>query len=496
MQQVRSSEVGHGARRARTAHLFMSVGLVACAAMVVVGEPVRGWLLVALVTATAGTAVVAVRRRRSAGNPEWLLLVGTVLLVPAYTIWYPLTLRWDLRLGSPAITDWLFLGAYAAFVAALVRLVRERGHADRAVHLLDSLIISIGLGVLVWVGFISPYLQDDAMSWPARLVAVSYTVVDVLLFGAVARLLVEGEIASTGMRVLTAWIGAQLAADLIYSVTSLQGTFQFGNAAAVLYSVSFVMLGTALLDPSTMGAAPPSSRDRTLSPGRRILLVGSAALIAPAVLVVLGLRGETRDVPIVALLAAVLFALVLWRVWLLMVDVQQHRRIQARLTMSIDQERRQARENQELLASLRERQMLAERLFRIQRKISTRAPLQDVLDSITSGAAELLRDDVVGLRLVDEDQPGVMVMVSSVGVPARAADELHRLPLGVGVGGRALVEDRLCLEEDYGASDGAIGAFVEDGLHSAMAAPVHLEGAPIGSLVVASAQRGAAVLRG
>lgn len=75
----------------------------------------------------------------------------------------------------------------------------------------------------------------------------------------------------------------------------------------------------------------------------------------------------------------------------------------------------QAEENSRLLAVVQERQTLLERLFRIQRSISHRVPIQEVLDSITEGAAELLGDEVAALRLVDGDDPGFTQLVS-VGV--------------------------------------------------------------------------------
>ena len=153
-------------------------------------------------------------------------------------------------------------------------------------------------------------------------------------------------------------------------------------------------------------------------------------------------------------------------------------------------ERRQAEENAELVSSLRERRALLEKLARIQRKISTRAPLDEVLEAITNGAADLLGDEVVGLRLIDEREPDVMVMVASIGVAPELRDLLQRLPIGAGVGGRAITENRLCITERYQAFDGAIDAFSEDGLQAAMAAPVHLEGQPAGSLVVASHRPG------
>ncbi|MGK2930645.1 MAG: putative bifunctional diguanylate cyclase/phosphodiesterase, partial [Acidimicrobiales bacterium] len=190
--------------------------------------------------------------------------------------------------------------------------------------------------------------------------------------------------------------------------------------------------------------------------------------------------------PMVALLSAILFGLVLSRVWMLVVDIEEHRRIRRQLTQSVEMERRRTEENQVLLASLRERQMLSDRLSRIQRKISTRAPLQEVLDAITHGAAELVHEEVAALRFIDETDPSVMVMVSSTGVDPDVVEQVRRLPLGVGVGGRAIVENQLCIQDAYNQWDGAIGQFVSSGLQTAMAAPVHLGSEPIGSLVVAT----------
>ncbi|HLY83454.1 MAG TPA: EAL domain-containing protein, partial [Acidimicrobiales bacterium] len=58
------------------------------------------------------------------------------------------------------------------------------------------------------------------------------------------------------------------------------------------------------------------------------------------------------------------------------------------------------------------------------------------------------------------------------------------------VSGRAIVEDRLCIAENYQDANGTIGAFADDGVRAAMAAPIHLEGQIAGSLAVASRRHG------
>jgi diguanylate cyclase (GGDEF)-like protein len=145
-----------------------------------------------------------------------------------------------------------------------------------------------------------------------------------------------------------------------------------------------------------------------------------------------------------------------------------------------------ADENARLLAGLQERQSLLERLFKIQRSISHRAPTRGVLDAITEGAAELLGDEVVGLRLLDPDDPSRLVMVASVGVDRDTADVIRYSPVDEGIGGYAIQAGTLVLTHEYAHFENPLGVFVESGLQTAMAAPVFQDGKPTGSLVVAS----------
>ena len=151
---------------------------------------------------------------------------------------------------------------------------------------------------------------------------------------------------------------------------------------------------------------------------------------------------------------------------------------------------RRAEERSRLLASLRERQTLLERLSRIQRSISTRAPLDEVLEAIVDGARELLGDEVVGLRLLDPDDPDTLVLAATSGFDDDTLAVVRRSRVGRGVGGVAVREGRLVVTEDYEASLVALRGFAGQGLTAAMAAPVRDGDAVIGSLTVASQRPG------
>lgn len=142
------------------------------------------------------------------------------------------------------------------------------------------------------------------------------------------------------------------------------------------------------------------------------------------------------------------------------------------------------------VAGVAQRHALLERLSRIQRSISHGAPLQEILDAIVSGAAELFGDPVVALRLVDADDPRLQVLASAQGIDHRMLELSRHEPLGAGVGGRAIAENRLVVLEQYAQRPGGIPHFAQNGLQAAMAAPLRERGETIGSLVVASYAEG------
>jgi diguanylate cyclase (GGDEF)-like protein len=140
----------------------------------------------------------------------------------------------------------------------------------------------------------------------------------------------------------------------------------------------------------------------------------------------------------------------------------------------------QAAENLALAASLQHRQRLLEHLFDIQRAISRRRPLEQILDMITVAARDLLDGDMVVLWRRDPQDPDQARVASSVGLPAEA----WRLPpvrlSEAGAGGDAIRTDSLV------KARGAVLPPLPDRPCAYLAAPVHENGAVTGSLVVAS----------
>jgi len=127
-------------------------------------------------------------------------------------------------------------------------------------------------------------------------------------------------------------------------------------------------------------------------------------------------------------------------------------------TLGAERER-QARERLALLASLRERHRLLEVLLDIQRSISHRKPLPDVLSAITSGVSGLLGGCPVALVLDDPLDPERPIVAATTAGGERSETEL------------AIVATAAARTATTPSADGAL------------AASVHINGARAGALV-------------
>ncbi|GAB6901162.1 EAL domain-containing protein [Kineosporia succinea] len=130
----------------------------------------------------------------------------------------------------------------------------------------------------------------------------------------------------------------------------------------------------------------------------------------------------------------------------------------------------QARQRESLLQAVRQRERLLETLLAIQRDIAHRVPLQMVMDAVTEGASGMLEGAFVALVLLDPDHDGRPNIPSVSG--HRAGVETDEWVLRTATD--AIEADELV------TSAGEV---------TLMAAPVHVSGRIIGSLVTSTASR-------
>jgi diguanylate cyclase (GGDEF)-like protein len=130
------------------------------------------------------------------------------------------------------------------------------------------------------------------------------------------------------------------------------------------------------------------------------------------------------------------------------------------------------------------RNQLLEVLLQIQRRISHRVPLHDVLEAIVQGASMLMGGDPAVIQLLDPNDPDMLEPVAWTGIEDE--NELIPVRLGEGATGRAALEQRLIVFEAYRHATGRIERAIEIGIATAMAAPVHTDGRTMGAVVTAT----------
>ena len=141
-------------------------------------------------------------------------------------------------------------------------------------------------------------------------------------------------------------------------------------------------------------------------------------------------------------------------------------------------------------AALEERQRFTDRLMRIQRSIARRAPLDEILHAIVTGARDLLGDEVVGLRLRDPSDPDHLVVVAQEGVADDVLATMTSHSAEQGIGGAAYRTGRPVVSLHYGDDERRMRAFSDAGLVAGMAVPVLADGELLGSLTVATYRDG------
>lgn len=301
------------------------------------GEMGQGVVFLAIEVISIGAIVAGFSWWRPSKPAFWYLLVlGQLIYLSAYLIWYVYPIGLHGMLPFPSIADGLFIASYVVSATALVLLIRNRstGAQNRA-DLIDAAIIGLGLASISWVVLIAPSLSSTSLDIPGRLTSVAYPLLDIVLLSLAVRLAVSPGGRTRSHWLLLLWIAGQFAADSGYAVTTLNGTFKFGDLTFIGWLLSFVFVGAAGLHPSMRTLAQPSE-NRPQMAGRGRLVILAASSLIPTGLMLLGLvQRRTDDSPVLNFISAALFLLVILRVSGLMVDIAQQKRIQLLLQREV-----------------------------------------------------------------------------------------------------------------------------------------------------------------
>src|SRR3712207_4913981 len=131
---------------------------------VVVDSPTR--LLWTALSALAVVACATGAALQPAGNrtPWWLLTVGVGALATGDTIYDVLGNVLGQQHPAPYFNI-PYLCMYPILAVGLARIVRARTPSGDASALLDSAIVTVSTGLLVWIYLATPYLEDQSLPW-------------------------------------------------------------------------------------------------------------------------------------------------------------------------------------------------------------------------------------------------------------------------------------------------------------------------------------------
>jgi len=303
---------------------YLLVGALISASVLLIPLGIGRDVLYSLVGASAVVAMlVGVRRNHPLHRRGWFLMAaGTAIWVMGDTLyaWYS-----DVAFIEPfpSLADVFYLAAYPVLAAGLLVLARSRGAERQPTALLDSAILTAGLGVLSWVFLIEPTWTADGVSMLERLVGVAYPLGDVLLFAMLVRLATAPGAWGIPSRLLAGSVALLILSDSLY----LAGSFVplIGDNLTVLdpgWLISYVLWGAAALHPAMGTLSLPSlKRSERTRAGRFVALAG-ALLIGPAILGFELITGAPLHAGAVVIASGFLVVLVLVRMVRMVHQVQ------------------------------------------------------------------------------------------------------------------------------------------------------------------------------
>lgn len=296
---------------------YLVAGILTIAAyfgLIAAGAPAMAKVtLYCVITGSAAIAVLyGCRRYRPAAWLPWLLLgLSQVVYAIADTTFYVSHVVIDAT-SFPGIADIFYLAHYPLVVAGLLALIRVRTPGRDLPGLLDAALLAVVAAMLSWLYLIAP--QAEAHPDPlVKIASVAYPVMDLAMFAVALRLILGSGRRPLPFFLLCINLLAFLAADTIYVLQQLNGSYVAGNFLDAIWLSGNLALGAAALHPS-MGTIGQPTREPEAAPGPlRIVALCAAALVAPATLLVQYARGSYSDIPITAIACGLLFVLTIAR---------------------------------------------------------------------------------------------------------------------------------------------------------------------------------------
>ena len=249
-----------GVRAAPFCWGFIGAGAVAIGIYFLLPPDAQSVYFVAVGLASVATIYAGARVNLPPGQrlPWNLFALGLLGQVAGDAIFAVYEISLNREPPSPSIADVFYLGSYPLLAAGVLLVLRQLGGQTSRAAILDTVIVFCGLALVQWVFFIDPYNHRQFGTEGARLVAMAYPAVDVLLLVALTQLLVGPGGRTTAYRLLLTSVALWVIADEIYGLN--YDTYTGGDPVDALWLASYVIWAGAALSPSMARIAQPERR--------------------------------------------------------------------------------------------------------------------------------------------------------------------------------------------------------------------------------------------
>ena len=274
---------------------------------------IAAWGLISL---SAVAAIVAgLVLNRPARKAPWILIAAGLTCFAAGQLSFLIAAKLQVALPFPSFADVLYLSTYPLYAVGLLMFIYWRTPDGDQRSLIDALTLTVGLGLLSWTFLIRPHVNDVMLTGLQKTVAIAYPLGDVLVLALLVRLLAPGAARARSVQLLTVGIIACLVSDTAYGAIQLYGTFHNGTIVDLGWALFYSAWGAAALHPTMTRLTDPVPRQQVEVSPVRLGLLMLASLIAPVLLLTSVQGSAASEVGVIAVFSAVLYLLVLTRLW-------------------------------------------------------------------------------------------------------------------------------------------------------------------------------------
>jgi signal transduction histidine kinase/CheY-like chemotaxis protein len=302
--------------------------------------------------------IIAIKRHRPEGSFAWYLFSAGVFL-NATGIFEDQVLKVIFKItDSPSISDVLWLGLYPGLIWGMLVLIKKRNIRPDMTLLVDTLTITTGASLLMWIFLIHPVTANPSLSIPARLIVCFYPVGDLIVLALMVRLLLAGRNRTSSCWLLIGSLFSFLFADIGWALIGQIGKYSDSifMVLRTFTNCAFACMGAAALHPSVVTMARPIRFQHPRLGPFLLSALAFATFIGPALLLKEVVSGAIINGAAIAISSIVLFLLVVARMMLsnrqLKNENDLRRKIEEELRVAKEQSDVASRAKSEFLANM------------------------------------------------------------------------------------------------------------------------------------------------